>query len=255
LNWEEEILISSPVNTKQKDPPGKKEKSSLDIEDLEYRGETGEIKAHFAKPKGNAKFPGIVVISEVFGLTDHIKDVAERVASQGYVVLAPDALTQFGGTPKNIDEGRELTRKLNTQETIGNFVAAVKYLKTHPQSTGKVGVMGFCWGGGMTNQVAVNSADVQAAVPFYGMQPATEDVPKIKASLLLHYAGIDENINKGVQAYEAALKKAHIDYRLYIYEGALHGFFNDSNDARYNEVAAKLAWERTIPFLNQKLKT
>ncbi|MDQ1279628.1 MAG: carboxymethylenebutenolidase [Thermoproteota archaeon] len=247
--------MKKPVNTKQKDLPGKKEKSSIDIEDLKYRGETGEIQAHFAKPKGNAKFPGLVVISEVFGLTDHIKDVAERVASQGYIALAPDALTQFGGTPKNIDEGRELTRKLDMQKTIKNFVAAVKYLKTHPQSTGKVGVVGFCWGGGMTNQVAVNSSEVQAAVPFYGMQPATEDVPKIKASLLLHYAGIDENINKGIQAYEAALKKAHVDYKLYVYEGALHGFFNDSNDARYNEAAAKLAWERTIPFFNQKLKT
>ena len=144
--------------------------------------------------------------------------------------------------------------KLDGQSTMQNYVAAVRYLKTHPQSTGKVGCIGFCWGGAMANQVAVNSPDVSAVVPYYGRQPASEDVPKIKASLLLHYAGLDEAINKGIAAYEAALKKASVDYKIYMYEGAQHAFNNDTNAERYNKEAAQLAWQRTISFLSEKLK-
>jgi len=159
-----------------------------------------------------------------------------------------------GGSPGNDDEARSMMQKLDSQKTIKNFVAAVKYLKTRPLSTGKVGVTGFCWGGGLTNQVAVN-ADVQAAVPFYGMQPSPEDVPKIKAPMLIHYAEDDERINAGIPAFEAALKKAGVDYKIYMYKGAKHGFFNDTSPPRYNEAASKLAWKRTIDFFNERLKT
>jgi carboxymethylenebutenolidase len=144
---------------------------------------------------------------------------------------------------------------LDSQSTIQNYLAAVKYLKAHPLSTGKIGVIGFCWGGAMANQVAVNSPDVLAVVSYYGRQPASEDVPKIKASVLLHYAGLDEGINKGIPAYEEALKKASIDYKIYTYEGANHAFNNDTNPTRYNKEAAQLAWKRTILFLKEKLKT
>jgi carboxymethylenebutenolidase len=147
-----------------------------------------------------------------------------------------------------------MMRELDAEKTTKNLVAAVKYLKTLPQASGKLGVTGFCWGGGVTNQVAVNSPDVQAAVPFYGRQPAPEDVPKIKASMLIHYAGDDERINAGIPEFEAALNEAAIDYKIFMYEGAKHAFFNDTS-ARYHEEAAKLAWERTITFFKDKLKT
>jgi carboxymethylenebutenolidase len=174
---------------------------------------------------------------------------------EGFLALAPDALSPLGGTPEDADEARTLIGQLDSQTTTQNYVAAVEYLKTHPQSTGKVGCMGFCWGGGMTNQVAVNAADLAAAVPFYGRQPASEEVPKIKASLLIHYAGLDERINAGIPAFEAALKQADIDYQIYIYEGTRHAFFNDTNANRYHQEAAQLAWQRTIAFLKEKLKT
>ena len=145
-------------------------------------------------------------------------------------------------------------QKLDSQSTIKNYLAAVRYLKTHPLSTGKIGVVGFCWGGGMANQLAVNSPDLSAVVPYYGRQPASEDVSRIKASLLLHYAGIDEGINKGIPAFEEALKKASINYKIYMYEGAKHAFNNDTWADRYNKEAAQLAWQRTISFLKEKLK-
>jgi len=229
-----------------------KENSGLYVEDLKYRGENGEVLAHFARPNTDAKLPGVVVIAEVWGLVPHIKDVAQRVASKGFLALAPDPLSPLGGTPDDVNEARSMVQKLDRQSTINNFVAAAKYLRTHPQSTGKVGCMGFCWGGGMTNQVAVNDSDLNAAAPFYGVQPASEDVPKIRASLLLHYAGLDERINQGIPTFEAALKAASQDYQLFIYEGVEHAFFNDTSP-RYNEKAATIAWERTIAFFKQKL--
>jgi carboxymethylenebutenolidase len=231
-----------------------KEDPRLHVENIKYSGETGDVHAHFAVPKGEVKLPGVVVASEIWGLVDHIKDVTRRVALEGFLAIAPDALSPLGGTPEDLDEARSLIRKLDSEATIKNFVAAEKYLKTHPQSTGKVGVMGFCWGGGVSNQLAVNSPDLNAAVPFYGRQPAPEDVSKIKASLLLHYAGLDERINEGIPAFEAALKEASIDYQIFIYEGTQHGFFNDTRP-RYHEEASRLAWERTIAFFKQKLKT
>jgi len=231
-----------------------KDDPRLHTEYIKYPGETGEVRASLARPKGDEKLPGVIVIHENRGLNAHIKDVNRRVALEGFLAIAPDALSPLGGTPEDSNEARSMIGKLDAQDTVKNFVAAVQYLKTHPQSTGKVGVMGFCWGGGMSNQVAVNSPDLTAAVPFYGRQPASEDVPKIKASLLLHYAGLDERINAGIEAYEAALKAASVDYKMYMYEDAGHAFFNDTG-GRYHEEAAKLAWERTVAFLKEKLKT
>lgn len=228
--------------------------SDLQSEHINYPGKTGEVRAYFAKPEGSEKRPGVVVIHENQGLTPHIEDVARRVASEGFLSLAPDALTPLGGTPGDLDKAIELTKELDGQATLDNYLAAVQYLKTHPESTGKVGVIGFCWGGRMSNLVAVNAPELSAAVPFYGQQPPAEDVPNIRASLLLHYAGLDEKINAGIAAYEAALKEAGIDYQIYMYEGAKHAFHNDAKADRYHPEAARLAWKRTVEFLNQKLK-
>jgi carboxymethylenebutenolidase len=225
-------------------------------DNIEYPGATGNVRASFARPKGDVKMPGVVVIHQNRGLNPHIEDVTRRVALEGFLALAPDALSPVGGTPPDADKAVALIGQLDMKSTINNYLAAVKYLKTHPMSTGKVGVVGFCWGGSMANQLAVNAPDVSAVVPFYGMQPASEDVPKIKASLLLHYAELDKWINKGIAAtYEAALKKASVDYKLYMYEGTDHAFFDDTSGARYNKDAAELAWKRTIAFLKEKLKT
>jgi len=231
-----------------------KDDPRLYTEHMKYPGATGEVLAYLARPKGDEKIPGVVVIHENRGLVPHIEDVTRRVALEGFLAIAPDALTPLGGTPEDPEKAPSLIQKLDSQSTIQNYLAAVKYLKTHPVSTGKIGAIGFCWGGAMANQVAVNSPDVLAVVPYYGRQPASEDVPKIKASLLLHYAGLDEGINKGIPAYEEALKKASIDYKMVMYEGASHAFNNDTNPARYNKEAAQLAWKRTISFLKEKLK-
>jgi carboxymethylenebutenolidase len=221
---------------------------------MKYPGATGEVVAYLARPKGDEKIPGVVVIHENRGLVPHIEDVTRRVALEGFFALAPDALTPLGGTPEDPEKAPSLIQKLDSQSTLQNYLAAVRYLKTHPGSTGKIGVVGFCWGGAMANQVAVNSPDVLAVVPYYGRQPASEDVSKIKASLLLHYAGLDEGIDKGIPAYEEALKKASVDYKMYTYEGAQHAFNNDTNPARYNKEVAQLSWQRTISFLKEKLK-
>ncbi|MGD9345801.1 MAG: dienelactone hydrolase family protein [Candidatus Aminicenantes bacterium] len=226
----------------------------LHVEDIKYPAESGDMMAHLARPKGEEKLPGVIVIHENRGLNPHTRDVVRRVALEGFLAVGPDACSPLGGTPEDVDEAREKMRNLDPETTKKNFVAAVKYLKTHPQSTGKVGCMGFCWGGGMTNQVAVNAPDLNAAVPFYGRQPADEDVPKIKASMLCHYASLDERINAGIEAFEAAMKKAGIEYKIYMYEGAAHAFFNDTG-SRYHKEAAELAWKRTIAFFNEKLKT
>lgn len=226
----------------------------LSAEMITYPGKTGDVAAYFARPKGDEKLPGVVVIHENRGLNAHIKDVARRTAVEGFLALAPDALSPKGGTPEDQDKARTMIGELDPQDTLGDFLAAVKYLATLPESTGKVGVMGFCWGGGMANQVAVNSTELAAAVPYYGRQAAAEDVPKIKASLLLHYAELDERINKGIPEFEEALKKANIDYKMYMYKGAEHAFNNNTSPERYNKDASELAWRRTIDFLKEKLK-
>lgn len=226
----------------------------LVIETIRYAGSSGPMIAYMARPKGKKKRPAVIVIHENRGLQPHIKDVTRRIALEGFVALAPDALSPLGGSPENPAEAGPMFQKLDYEKTKLDFAAAVAYLKTNPQTTGKVGCTGFCWGGAMTNHVAVNAPELDAAVPYYGGQPKTEDVAKIKAPMLLHYAGNDERINKGIPEFEAALKKANVEYQLYMYEGAAHAFNNDSNPERYNKEAADLAWERTIGFFKEKLK-
>jgi carboxymethylenebutenolidase len=221
---------------------------------IEYRGETGKMRAYSARPKDAGKLAGVIVIHENRGLNPHTEDIARRVALEGFQAIAPDALSPFGGTPENPDEARPLFQKLDREANTKNFVAAVEYLKTRPEATGKVACMGFCWGGGVTNQVAVNAPDLTVAIPFYGSQPAPEDVPKIKAAMLLHYAGNDERIDAGIPAFEEALKKAGVQYKTYMYEGAGHAFMNDTG-ARYDKEAAELAWTRTVVFLREELKS
>jgi len=233
----------------------KEDDPRLTAEYLHYEGATGKVRAYAARPKSAGKFPCVLVIHENKGLNPHIEDVSRRLALEGFSAMAPDALSPAGGTPGDPDKARSMIKKLDKQANLANFIAAAKYLKTNPLSTGKVGVVGFCWGGALANQMAVNSPDVTAAVPYYGRQPAAEDVPKIKAALLLHYAELDQRINKGIPAFEAALKAASIDYRIYMYAGAKHAFNNDTNAARYHEASAKLAWQRTIDFLKEKLKS
>jgi carboxymethylenebutenolidase len=195
----------------------------------------------------------VIVIHENRGLNAHVEDVARRVGAAGFVALAPDLLSALGGTPRDEDRAREMIGRLDAQTTVGNLKAATAWLANHPTTTGKVGAVGFCWGGGMVNQLAVAEPDLDAAVVFYGASPNAERVPGIKAPLLLHYAGLDERINQSVPAYEQALKSAGKDYTLHMYEGVNHAFHNDTGGARYNEQAAKLAWQRTIDFLKQKL--
>ena len=231
-----------------------KDDSRLNTEYINYPGDTGEVRAYMARPKGSERLPSVLVIHENRGLNPHIEDVTRRAALEGFLALAPDGLSPLGGTPADSDQARTLIGQLDRESTVKNFVSAVSYLKTHPMSTGKVGCVGFCWGGSMTNQVAVNSPDLLAAVPFYGGQAASEDVPKIKASMLIHYASLDNRINRGIPAFEEALKKESIDYKIYMYEGANHAFNNDTNAARYHKESAELAWQRTIEFFNQKLK-
>jgi carboxymethylenebutenolidase len=229
--------------------------SRLETDMIQYPGASGEIQAYLTKLKGKEKLPAVMITHENRGLQPHIKDVARRMALEGFLALAPDALSPLGGTPDDLDTARSKIRELDGETTIKDFVAAVQYLKTHPKSTGKVGCTGFCWGGGITNQVAVHAPDLLAAVPYYGRQPEAEDVPKIKASMMMHYAGLDERINAGIPAFEKALKQAGIDYQIYIYEGAKHAFNNDTNPDRYNKEAADLAWKRTVVFFKEKLKT
>lgn len=221
---------------------------------VKYPAETGDMRAFLAKPKKGKKFPAVIVIHENRGLVPHIQDVTRRMAQEGFLSLAPDALSPVGGTPEDVSNAGELFAKLNPEETIKNFVAAVKYLKTHPNSNGKVGCTGFCWGGAMTNNVAVHCENLDAAVPYYGRVPAPEDVPKIKAPVLAHFASDDERINAGIAGFEEALKQHNKEHQIFIYPGTQHAFNNDSNPARYNEPAAKLAWERTVAFFKDKLK-
>ena len=229
------------------------EDDRIKTESITFPGADTTMKGYLARPAAAGKYPAVVVIHENRGLNPHIEDVTRRMALAGFVALAPDALSAAGGTPTDETQMRELFGKLDATATRNNFVKAVEYLKTQAQSTGKVGCVGFCWGGAMANQLAIHAPDLKAAVPFYGRQPDAADVPKIKAAVQLHYGGLDERVNAGIPAYEAALKAAGIPYELYIYEGAQHAFNNDTAPTRYNEAAAKLAWERTTKFLKDKL--
>jgi carboxymethylenebutenolidase len=214
----------------------------------------GTIKALLSRPvDATGKLGGIVVVHENRGLNPYIEDVARRAALAGFVTIAPDALTPLGGYPGNDDQGREMQSKRSTNEMLEDFIAAYDYLKGLKDCNGKVGVVGFCFGGGIANMMAVRIPDLAAAVPFYGMQPAASDVPKIKAPLLLHYAGLDTHMNEGWPAYEAALKANGKEYTAYIYPNVNHGFHNDTTP-RYDKAAAELAWTRTVDFFNKKLK-
>ncbi len=213
-----------------------------------------QMEGYLARPADAADpLPGVVVIHENRGLNPHIEDVTRRVALAGFVALGPDFLAPLGGTPEDEDQGREMIRSLDAARTVQNAVDAVAYLQGLDITTDKVGVIGFCWGGGMVNQVAVHSPVVAAAVPYYGSQPSAEDAANIKAALLLQYAGLDDRINSGIADYEAALKDAGVDYTVHVYEGVNHAFNNDTNEARYDQEAAELAWSRTIAFLHQQL--
>jgi len=225
----------------------------LFTERIKYPGVNGDMEAYVARPKDQKKYPTVIVIHENRGLNAHIEDVTRRAANAGYLAIAPNALAPIGGTPAYEDEARTKFQQLKAEDNLQNFIKVFDYLPTRKDSNGKYGCVGFCWGGGMSNDLAVNVPSLKAAVAFYGRQPKAEDVPKIKAAVQLHYGALDERINAGIPAYEEALKKNNITYELYIYEGANHAFHNDTAPTRYNEAAAKLAWQRTLDFWKKYL--
>ncbi len=213
------------------------------------------IRGYLVRPAQAAgKLPGVLVVHENRGLNPYIEDVARRLATQNFIAFAPDGLTSVGGYPGDDEKGAKLFTQVDRAKMTEEFVAAARWLKARPDCTGKIGVVGFCFGGGIANALAVRMGpDLGAAVPFYGAQPPAADVPKIKAPLLIHYASLDTRINGGWPAYEEALKANHIPYTMHMYEGANHGFHNDTTP-RYDEAAAKLAWQRTLDFLNRNLR-
>ncbi|MCX2473304.1 dienelactone hydrolase family protein [Pedobacter sp. MC2016-05] len=225
----------------------------IEVENITYAGVDGDMKAVLAKPKGKKKLGCVLVIHENRGLNPHIIDVTKRIAAEGFLALGVDALSPLGGTPADEDKGRELIGKLDPQKNLQNYLKGLEYLRNRKDGNGKVGCVGFCWGGGMANKLAVNDPKLQAAVAYYGAQANAADVPKIKASLMLHYGGLDERINAGIPTYEQALKENKIDYKIYIYDGVNHAFNNNTSPTRYNEAAAKLAWQRTIDLFKSKL--
>ncbi len=226
----------------------------LVTERLSYPGASGPVKAYLARPKGAEKLPAIVVIHQNRGLNPHIEDIARRLALQNYVALAPDFMSPLGGTPADEDEAMKEFAQVKPELAAADAAKAVLYLESRADVAGKIGAVGFCWGGGGINRLATLAPDLAAAVAFYGIAPPLDQVPNIKAALLLNYAGLDDRVNATRPAFEEALKKAHVSYQAYTYEGANHAFFDDTNAARYNEAAAKLAWQRTLEFLAQKLK-
>ena len=233
-----------------------KDDKRIRAESLEYPSPqgSGTMKGYLVRPAAAAgKVPGVLVVHENRGLNPHIEDIARRLALDNFVAFAPDALAPLGGYPGDEDKARALFQKLDQAKTREDFVTAVAFLKSRPECTGRVGVVGFCYGGGISNMLATRVPDLGAAVPFYGNQPPAEDVPKIKAPLLIHYAEKDDRINAGWPAYETALKAANVRYTAHIYPGTQHGFNNDTTP-RYDEAAAKLAWQRTVEFFNKNLR-
>ncbi len=226
----------------------------LFTEYVTYPGVPAEMKAYVARPKAEKKYSTVVVIHENRGLNAHIEDVARRAAQAGFLAIAPNALAPLGGTPTNEDEARTKFQELKAENNLQNFINVFDYLKTRKDSNQQFGCIGFCWGGAMANNLAVNVPQLKAAAPFYGRPAETKDVPKINAALQLHYGGLDERVNAGIPAFEEALKAAGKKYELYIYEGAQHAFHNDTAPTRYNEAAAKLAWKRAMEFFEKNLK-
>jgi carboxymethylenebutenolidase len=216
-------------------------------------GASGDVKGYLARPKGDAKLPGIVVIHQNRGLNPHIEDVTRRVALENYVAVGVDCMSVLGGTPADEDAAMKEFAQLKPQAATAELVQAVAYLKSRPDASGKIGCIGFCWGGGMVNRLAEAAPDLTAGVAFYGVAPPLDQVGKIKATLLLNYAGLDDRVNATRPGYEDALKAAHVEYTAYVYPNVNHGFFDDTTD-RYNADAAKLAWERSKAFFAQHLK-
>jgi carboxymethylenebutenolidase len=213
----------------------------------------GEVRGYLVKPaKANGKVPAVVVVHENRGLNPYIEDVARRVAKAGYIALAPDGLSSVGGYPGNDEEGKVLQQKVDPVKLMNDFFAAIAFMQKHPDATGKVGITGFCYGGGVSNAAAVAWPELACAVPFYGRQPPAADAAKVKAPLLLHFAELDKNVNEGWPAWEAALKANNKVYEAYIYPGVNHGFHNDSTP-RYDEAAAELAWKRTLGWFEKYL--
>ncbi|CAN7196139.1 dienelactone hydrolase family protein [Pararhizobium sp. LjRoot238] len=226
----------------------------VNAEDITYRGTRGDMKGYLVRPAdASGKLPAVIVIHENRGLNPHIRDVARRMALEGFVALAPDFLSPAGGTPADEDRAREMISALDGRQTVDNAVATVTFLRSNDATTGKAGAIGFCWGGGLVNQLAVASPDLKAGVAYYGAQPPAKDVPKIKAALLLHYAGLDDRINAGIDAYKKALTDNGKDFTIHVYDGVNHAFNNDTSAARYDKKAADLAWGRTVDFLKAKL--
>jgi carboxymethylenebutenolidase len=226
----------------------------LETETISYEVNGITMFAYTAKPKKRMNMGGVMVIHENRGLTDHIKDVTRRAAKAGYLAMAPDALSENGGTPPNEDDARKQIGELDQKKNLANFIKSVDFLRARKECNRKVGCVGFCWGGGLANQLAVNIPNLNAAVAFYGAQPKAEDVPKIKAPVQLHYAGLDERINAGIPAYEEALKKAGVKYELIMYPGVNHAFHNNTSEARYDANAALHAWKSTLDFFEKNLK-
>lgn len=225
----------------------------LVTERITYPGQGSEMKAYVARPKKKKKYPVVMIIHENRGLNPHIEDVTRRMALEGFLAIAPDALAPQGGTPTDADKARDMFSKLDAATNLANFLKAFDYVATRNDASKKYAAMGFCWGGALTNQLAVNKPDLKVAIPFYGRQPDAADVPKIKAVVQAHYGAIDERINAGVPAFEEALKKAGTKYEIFIYEGAQHAFHNDTAPTRYHEASAKLAWSRSIALLKKEL--
>jgi len=223
----------------------------LFTERISYPGQPGNMQAYVARPKEVKKYPAVIIIHENRGLNAHIEDVARRAAREGFLAIAPNALSAIGAVPANEDEARAKFQELKAENNLQNFINVFPYLGTRTDHNGNTGCVGFCWGGAMSNNLAVNVPALKAAVAFYGRQPAAEDVSKIKAAVQLHYGALDERVNAGIPAYEEALKKNNIKYELYMYEGANHAFHNDTAPTRYNEAAAKQAWQRTMEFFKK----
>ena len=223
-------------------------------EDIAWPGAGGELRGYLVRPADRSgPLPAVIVVHENRGLNPHIRDVARRMALEGFVALAPDFLSPLGGTPADEDEARQMFGRLDAAEVAADGVATVAFLEGHDATNGNVGAVGFCWGGGTVNDLAVAAPSLKAGVAYYGRQARAEDVPKIGAALLLHYAGLDARINAGIDAYRAALEAAGKEFAIHVYEGANHAFNNDTSEARYDKAAADLAWERTVAFFREKL--
>ncbi len=225
----------------------------LAAETASYDAAGAKISGYLVRPKAKGKRPAVIVIHENRGLNPHIQDVARRLALEGYLAFAVDLLSPQGGTPSDEDKARDMFGALNLDTVETQLAGAVPFLEKHPESTGNVGAVGFCWGGGMVNRLAARSPDLKAAVAYYGRQIPADRVPAIKAPLLLHYAGLDQGVNAGIPAYEAALKANNKRFTIYVYDGANHAFNNDTGGARYNKAAADLAWSRTLAFFKEHL--